>query len=97
MKHVRIKDQKVGASLRKKCEIIGTMSFNATAIDKNPVGIRASLSEFLGDLREKRRRVFIMCVMGNIGCLMKRVKENEGESVNKFFEVVALTVLVVVL
>lgn len=42
MKHVRIKDQMVGASLRMKCETIGTVSFNATAIDKIPVEIRAT-------------------------------------------------------
>ena len=70
MKHVRIKDQKVGASLRKKCERIGTLSFNATAIDKNPVGIRVNFNDFLRDLREKRRRVFIMCVRGEVKLLL---------------------------
>lgn len=45
MKHVRVKDHMVGASLRMKCETIGTVSFNATAVDKIPVEIRASFSD----------------------------------------------------
>lgn len=53
MKHVRIKDQMVGASLRMKCETKGTVSFNTTAIDKISVEIKATLSD--------RKFVFIFC------------------------------------
>lgn len=41
MKQERMKFQIVGASLRMKCETIGTVSFSAIAVDKIAVEIRA--------------------------------------------------------
>ena len=45
MKQVWKKVHKCGASVRKKCESKGSVSFKPIAIDKTPVDIRTTFTE----------------------------------------------------
>lgn len=60
MKQETMKFQIVGASLRMKCETIGTVSFSAIAVDKIAVEIRAVFRD--------RELIFIFFFLGFCFC-----------------------------